>query len=347
MPLNTFSDIIKPYIVAEISGNHCQDLGFAIELVREAASAGVDAVKVQTYTADSMTMKLADERFMANRESAWAGEYLYDLYSRAALPYEWHHELSEVASQEGIVFFSSPFDEVGVDFLDSLNVPFFKIASFECIDLPLIRYAAGKGKPLIISTGMATLDEVSEAFNAALTAGLSVNQIMLLKCTSNYPASISDANIAAMRTLQETFGCHVGLSDHTIGNDCAQIALAAGASLIEKHFVLRERKDLAVDGHFSADEEDLSNLVMLRNKIHAILGSPVVEPTANEELSRAKRRSVIATRFIKAGERLSETNIRRLRPGHGLHPRHYEEILGKTTTVDVNPGDPIIMSDLS
>lgn len=343
----SFSDFSQPLIVAEISGNHCQNLDVAHALVREVARAGADAVKVQTYTADSMTMKVADERFMANPESAWAGQYLYDLYSKAALPYEWHQELSEAASQEGILFFSSPFDEVGVDFLDSLNVPFFKIASFECIDLPLIRYAAGKGKPLIISTGMATLEEVSEAFNAAIAGGLSVNQIMLLKCTSNYPASILDANIAAMRTLQEMFGCHVGLSDHTVGNDCAQIALAAGASLIEKHFVLRELKDLAVDGHFSADEEDLSNLVMSRNKIHEILGSPTVEPTASEELSRAKRRSIIATRFIKAGEKLSETNVRRLRPGHGLHPRHYEEILGKTTTVDIDPGDPIIISDLS
>ena len=344
--IDTFDAIKKPLIVAEISGNHCQDFELALKLVREAALAGADAVKVQTYTADSMTIRLADERFMANPESAWAGEYLYDLYARASLPYDWHQELSKQAQQEGILFFSSPFDETGVDFLDSLNVPFFKIASFECVDLPLIRYAAGKGKPLIISTGMATLEEVSEAYNEALAGGLSENQVMLLKCTSNYPASVSDANIAAMRTLRETFQCSVGLSDHTIGNDCAEVALAAGASLIEKHFVLQENKDTAVDGHFSADEAELADLVASRNRIAAILGSPTIEPTENERNSRSRRCSVFATRHIEAGEQLSEINVKRLRPGHGLHPKHYPLIIGRVAKKDIKAGDPIILSDL-
>jgi len=345
--MDAFNTIKKPLIVAEISGNHCQDLDVALRLVREAALAGADAVKVQTYTADSMTLRIADERFMANPDSEWAGEYLYDLYARASLPYDWHQKLIEEARKEGITFFSSPFDESAVDFLEALNVPFFKIASFECIDLPLIRYAASKGKPLIISTGMATLNEVVDAFEEAIDAGLSKNQIMLLKCTSNYPASVADSNIAAMRTLKEKFDCCVGLSDHTVGNECAEVALAAGAQLIEKHFVLREFKNIAVDGRFSADEGSLANLVSSRDRIQSILGNPAFEPCESEKNSRSKRRSIIATEFINAGDYLSEKNIRRLRPGHGLHPRYYESLIGRKACKDISAGDPILLSDLT
>ena len=346
MLVRSFKEIQKPLIVAEISGNHCGDLDLALETVRAAAVAGADAVKVQSFTADSMTLRVEDPHFKANPDSAWAGEYLYDLYARSALPFEWHEILAREAKRHGIIFFSSPFDESAVDFLDDLGVPFFKIASFECIDLPLIRHAAGKGKPLIISTGMATEEEVCLAFEEAISAGLDKTQVMLLKCTSNYPATFDDANLSAMASLNVRFDCPVGLSDHTLGLRCAEVALALGAKLVEKHFVLSSSKEQAVDGHFSATETELAELVCSRDQIHSILGRPDIGPTLSESSSRQRRRSIFVTQTIESGDVLTAQNMKRLRPGHGLDPKFYYEVLGRRVNRDLPVGHPLKFDDL-
>lgn len=341
-----FSDFARPMIVAEISGNHCNDLDVAIASIRTAAEAGADAVKVQTYTADSMTIRVDSPPFMANPNSIWAGRHLYDLYHEASLPWSWHEPLAVEARKCGLIFFSSPFDEAAVDFLDALDVPFFKIASFECVDTPLIEYAAKKGKPLIISTGMATMEEIGDAVSAAIRGGLSLEDLMLLKCTSNYPAAIEDSNLSAIKTLKDTFKCHVGLSDHTVGVQCAQVALALGAELVEKHFVLSAVANRAVDGGFSATESELKRLVGERNRIQEILGSGEICPSVSESESRSRRRSVYVVQNIRAGEILTLENIRRIRPGLGLEPKYFEAVLGRKAKTDLPIGHPLEFNDL-
>ena len=328
-----------PFIIAELSGNHGQDLGLAEEMVRQAAQAGAHAIKLQTYTADSMTLDVDSEHFVIQEaDSLWAGESLHSLYAKAATPYEWHKPLFELASSLGMLAFSSPFDEHAVDFLDSLGVPCFKIASFELTDLPLIRAAAAKGKPLIMSTGMASLSEIEQAIATANGAGC--DEIILLKCTSTYPAQASNTNLATIPHLRQAFGYQVGLSDHTAGIGVSVAAVALGASVIEKHFVL-DRTAGGVDAEFSIEPNELSALVTETQRAQLAMGEIRYGGTQAEEKSKQYRRSIYASRDIKVGEVLSTSNLRIVRPAFGLAPKHWDKVLTKQARVAIKKGTPL------
>jgi N-acetylneuraminate synthase len=328
-----------PYIIAEMSGNHNQSLGRALEIVEAAARTGVNALKLQTYTADTMTLDKRDGAFAVNDPSSlWAGLSLYSLYTQAYTPWEWHEPIFRRCRELGIAAFSSPFDATAVDFLESLNVPAYKIASFENTDLPLIRKVAATGKPVIISTGMATLAEIDEAVRAARGAGCT--QLVLLKCTSTYPASPEGTNLRAIARMREVFGVEVGLSDHTMGIGVSVAAVALGATIIEKHFTLR-RADGGVDSAFSLEPEEMTALVEESRKAHRAVGTPTFGPAAQEVPSLKHRRSLYVVRDMAAGERFTPENLRAIRPGDGLPPRYYETLLGKRISVPVSRGTPV------
>lgn len=328
-----------PFIIAELSGNHGGSLDQALLLVEAAAAAGASAVKIQTFTADTMTLDVERPEFVIqNPESLWFGRKLYDLYQEAHTPWDWHPAILERAHELGLVCFSSPFDDSAVDFLDALGVPAFKIASFECVDLPLIRRASATGKPLIISTGMATLDEIDEAVGAARSAGC--DDLVLLKCTSTYPASPDDSNLNAIAVLRDRYGCEVGLSDHTLGIGVSLAAIALGATVIEKHVTL-DRSDGSVDAAFSLEPDELATLVEEANRAWRSLGTAHIGPTEAEKSAVTRRRSLYVGENIRAGEQLTEKNVVRIRPGLGLAPRHYDEVLGRTAAVDIARGTPL------
>jgi len=328
-----------PFIIAEMSGNHGGSLEHALAIVDAIAATGVQALKLQTYTADTMTIDKADgEFFIADPNSLWKGRNLYDLYREAHTPWEWHAQIFERARQHGMLAFSTPFDATAVDFLETLNVPLYKIASFENIDLSLIRRVARTGKPMIISTGMANLAEIDEAVRTARAAGC--RDLVLLKCTSNYPASPAASNLATIPELRKVFGCEVGLSDHTLGTAVAIASVALGATVIEKHVTLR-RSDGAVDSAFSLEPDELRQLVEGAEMARQSVGGVFIGPTESELPSLLHRRSLYICEDIKTGERFSPRNLRAIRPGLGLPPKYIDTFLGKKAAREIRRGTPL------
>jgi len=329
----------RPFIIAEMSGNHNQSLERALAIVEAAAAAGADAVKLQTYTADTMTLDIHEgDFFIEDPNSLWKGQSLYRLYQEAYTPWEWHEPIFRRCRELGLLAFSTPFDESAVDFLESLDAPAYKIASFENTDLVLIRKAAATGKPLIISTGMATAAELDEAVRAAREAG--AKHIVLLKCTSTYPASPENSNLATIPHMESLFGCQVGLSDHTMGVGVAVAAVALGATVIEKHFTL-SRADGGVDAAFSMEPEEFRRLVEETKRAWQALGRVHYGPTEAEKPSLKHRRSLYVSRDIKAGEPFTRDNVKAIRPGLGLPTKYLEAVLGKTAKRDVKKGTPV------
>lgn len=328
-----------PFIIAEMSGNHNQSLDRALQMVEVAAKTGAHAFKLQTYTADTMTLNISDGNFIvSDRSSLWAGRSLYDLYQEAYTPWEWHKPIMNRCSQLGMVCFSTPFDSSAVDFLESLDVPCYKIASFENIDLPLIRKVASTGKPLIISTGMTTLSELDEAVTAAREAGC--KDLILLKCTSNYPADPLDTNLATIPHMHKLFGCQVGLSDHTMGIGVPVASIALGATVIEKHFVL-DRSEGGVDSAFSLEPEEMQSLVVETRRAWQAIGKISYSPTISEEKSLCFRRTLYITEDLTAGSVLTTENVRAIRPGFGLKPKFLSIILGHTIKRAAKRGTPL------
>ena len=328
-----------PFIIAEMSGNHNQSLSRALAIVEAAAQAGAHALKLQTYTADTITLDASSASFViGGGNSPWKGRRLYDLYQEAHTPWEWHAPIMERARALGMLCFSSPFDESAVDFLQSLDVPAYKIASFENNHLPLIRKVAATGKPIIMSTGMATAAELDEAVSTARAAGC--RELVLLKCTSTYPASPDNSNILTIPDMRARFSCEIGLSDHTMGIGAAVAAVAHGASVIEKHFTLR-RADGGVDSVFSLEPPELALLVVETERAWRALGSVTYGPSAAEKDSIVFRRSLYVAEDMKAGDVFTERNLRVVRPGGGLHPRYYEQVLGRRVVQDVCKGTAV------
>ncbi|MGJ9458017.1 pseudaminic acid synthase [Oceanobacillus sp. CF4.6] len=328
-----------PFIIAEMSGNHNQSLERALEIVEMAAKAGVHALKIQTYTADTMTLNEAKGDFMINdSKSIWKNKSLYKLYQEANTPWEWHQPIFERCKQLGMIGFSSPFDETAVDFLESLNVPCYKIASFECTDLPLIRKVAKTKKPMIISTGMCSAAEIEETVNAAREAGC--EDLILLKCTSTYPASPENTNIITIPHMKDLFQCQIGLSDHTMGHGVAVASVALGATIIEKHFTL-SRSDGGVDASFSLEPNEMKALVTETKRAWQSIGNVHYGPTKAEKSSEKYRRSLYVTEDMKAGDIFTQENLRAIRPGFGLPPKYYDILLGKTVVQDVEKGTPV------
>lgn len=329
----------RPFIIAEMSGNHNQSLDRALEIVEAAAKAGADAIKLQTYTADTMTIDVNEGEFaIHDADSLWQGQTLYKLYQQAYTPWEWHKPIFDRCKQLGMLAFSSPFDESAVDFLESLDVPCYKIASFENTDIPLIRKAASTGKPMIISTGMATIAELDETVREARAAGC--KDLILLKCTSTYPASPQDTNIATIPHMAELFGCQVGLSDHTMGLGVAVASVALGATVIEKHFTLR-RADGGVDSTFSLEPEELAFLVTESERAWQSLGHIQYGPTRKEKKSLQFRRSIYVVNDVHEGDTLTRDNIRIIRPGYGLAPKYIEQLIGRRVRSSLPKGTPL------
>ncbi len=329
----------KPFIVAELSGNHQKSYPLAERMIEAAARAGAHAVKLQTYTPDTMTLDMDTDDFMVSEQgSLWQGESLYSLYAKAATPWEWHESLFKKAQSLGLLAFSSPFDPGAVDFLESLDVPCYKIASFENTDLPLIEKVAQTGKPVIVSTGMASEQEIEELLNTIYECGN--RQVVLLKCTSQYPADAADAHLLTILDMQQRFGTLVGLSDHSLNNSVALAAVALGSCMIEKHFVL-DRQAGGVDAEFSLEPEELKQLAEETETVWRARGKVQYGGTLNEQASKKYRRSVYCSKDIKAGETLSEQNIRIIRPGFGLPPKYYKELLGRTAQQDIPRGTPV------
>jgi N-acetylneuraminate synthase len=330
---------MRPYLIAEMSGNHNQSLDRALAIVDAAAAAGADAIKLQTYTADTMTLDLHTEGFVINDPgSLWSGRQLYDLYREAHTPWDWHRPIFERARGHGLHCFSTPFDDTAVDFLVELGVPAFKIASFETTDLPLIRKVASTGKPMIISTGMATVSEIDDAVRTAHEGGC--KDLVLLKCTSTYPATPINTNIRTIANMRETFGCEIGLSDHTMGCGVAVASVAFGATVIEKHFTL-SRADGGVDSTFSLEPDEFKLLRVESERAWQALGEVRYGGTAAEEKSRTFRRSLYVCSAVGAGEALTPLNMRIVRPGFGLPPKHYETVLGRRVIRDLPAGTPV------
>lgn len=328
----------RPYVIAEMSGNHNQSLERALTIVDAAAAAGADAVKLQTYTAATMTLDSRAPGFVIDDPgSLWTGRQLYELYDEARTPWEWHAPIFERAAARGLQVFSTPFDETAVDFLESLGVPAYKIASFECTDLPLIRKVAATGKPMIISTGMASLAEIDETVRAARAAGC--RELVLLKCTSTYPATPENTNLRTIPVLREAFGCEVGLSDHTMGCGAAIAAVALGATVVEKHFTLA-RADGGVDSAFSLEPAELALLRTETERAWQALGGVLFGGTVAEKKSLMFRRSLYVVEDLQPGDTLTPQNLRAIRPGYGLPPKHLDQLLGCKVVRAVTRGTP-------
>ncbi|MDR9797021.1 pseudaminic acid synthase [Aeribacillus pallidus] len=334
----------KPFIIAEMSGNHNQSLERALAIVEAASKAGAHALKIQTYTADTMTLNLENPEFkIEDSDSLWKGHTLYQLYQQAYTPWEWHKPIFDRARELGMIPFSTPFDETAVDFLEELDVPMYKIASFENTDIPLIKKVASTGKPMIISTGMATVAELDETVRAAREAGC--KDLVLLKCTSTYPASPENTNILTIPHMRELFDCQVGLSDHTMGVGVAVASVALGATVIEKHFTL-SRADGGVDAAFSMEPDEMKALVAETERAWQALGEVKYGPTEKEKASLKFRRSIYVAKDIKTGDIFTKENIRVVRPGYGLEPKYYEVLLGRKANKDIKAGTPLNWNDL-
>ncbi|MCY9080364.1 pseudaminic acid synthase [Bacillus inaquosorum] len=328
-----------PFIIAEMSGNHNQSLERAFNIIEEAAKAGAHALKIQTYTADTMTLNMNTKDFKIEDEnSLWSGRTLYTLYQQAYTPWEWHKPIFDKCRELGMIPLSTPFDESSVDFLEDLGVPIYKIASFENTDIPLIKKVAATGKPIIISTGMATVAEIDESIRAAKEAGC--KEFILLKCTSTYPASPENTNISTIPHMKELFNCQVGLSDHTMGTGVAVASVALGATVIEKHFTL-SRADGGVDSAFSLEPSELKELVVETGRAWQALGQITYGPTDEEKASLKFRRSIYVKKDLKAGEIFTKDNIKVVRPGYGLEPKFYDVIIGRTAKKHIAAGTPL------
>ena len=328
----------KTFIIAELSANHNGNINVALETVRAAKRSGADAIKLQTYTADTLTIECKNDFFKINHGTAWDGEYLYDLYKRAYTPWEWHKEIFKVAKEEGLVCFSSPFDNTAVDFLEELESPIYKIASFEIQDIPLIEYAASKGKPMILSTGIAEIEDIELAIETCKKVGNT--DITLLKCTSAYPADPKDANLLTIPDIVNRFGVKSGLSDHTLGTQAPAIAVALGASVIEKHFIL-DKSIGGPDAHFSLDEKEFKQMVDAVRLTEKLLGKADYEMTKKKKKSRQFSRSLFVVEDVKKGDVLTKENVRSIRPGFGMHPKNYNDALGQIFNRDVLKGTPL------
>lgn len=330
---NYYKDSV--YIIAELSANHNGSLEVALETVKAAKRAGADCIKLQTYTAETMTLDCDKEDFIV-KGTVWEGENLYKLYQRAYTPWEWHEEIMKAAEKEGLDCFSTPFDKSSVDFLETLNVPAYKIASFEITDVNLIAYAASKQKPMILSTGIAEYEDIELAVNTCREVGN--NDITLLKCTSSYPAPIEEANLVMMQRLAKDFDVKVGLSDHTLGAIVPVVATALGARVIEKHFIL-DRAIGGADASFSLDEKEFTEMVLAVRNAEKAMGMESYELTEKQIAGKAFARSLYVAEDIKAGDVITEKNVRSVRPGFGLHPRYLEEIIGKKSNKDLTKGE--------
>lgn len=329
------------FIIGEISANHNGKIENAIKLIREAKKAGVDAIKLQTYTADTITLDCKNEYFKIKQGTLWDGVTLYDLYKEAYMPWEWHEELFKVAKEEDIICFSSPFDKTAVNLLEKFDVPAYKIASFEITDIPLIEYIASKGKPIIISTGIADIFDIEEVLCACKR--MNNNQVILLKCTSSYPALYEDMNLITIGDMEKRFNCLVGLSDHTLGSEVSIAAVALGAKVIEKHIILN-RVEGGPDSAFSMEMDELKDMVYKIRNVEKAIGK--IDYSINEKKKKNREfcRSLFVSEDVKAGEILSEKNIRSVRPGYGLHPRYFKDVLGKKFKEDVKKGTPLSMN---
>ncbi len=326
-------------IIAELSANHGQKIEIAVETIRAAKRAGADAIKLQTYTSDTMTIDCQNKYFTdVLKGSIWEGRTLYELYKEAYTPWEWHKELFKIAKEEGLLCFSTPFDKTAVDFLEQFDPPAYKIASFEIQDIPLIEYAAAKNRPMIMSTGIAELEDIELAVQTCRDAGN--NNIILLKCTSSYPAPIEEANLLTIPDLKNRFNVEVGLSDHTMGIVAPIVAVTLGARVIEKHFIL-DKSIGGPDASFSLDEKEFTEMVKAVRQTEKAIGKVTYELTEKVKTNRKFARSLFVVKDIMAGEVLSEENIRSIRPGYGLHPRFLKEILGKKAKIDLKRGMPV------
>ena len=333
----------RVFIIAELSANHNGSIETAIETIRAAKRAGADAIKLQTYTADTMTIDSKKSDFVINNGSIWDGKNLHELYKEAFTPWEWHSKLFEVAKEEGLVCFSSPFDKTAVDFLEDLEVPCYKIASFEITDIALIEYIASKGKPIILSTGIASLEDIELALKTIRSVG--DNEIILLKCTSSYPAPLEEANLAMIQDFKTRFGVISGLSDHTLGSTAAVVAACLGAKVIEKHFIL-DRSIGGLDASFSLDENEFTQMVQDIRAAEKSIGNVTYELTEKQKAGKAFSRSLYVVQDLKKGEKFTEINIRSIRPGFGLHPKYLKDLIGKQAKVDFRKGDRLTKNDL-
>lgn len=333
---------VSPYVIAEVSANHNGSLDRAKLSIKIAKDCGVDAVKIQTYKADTMTIDCDKDDFII-KGGLWNGYKLYNLYDEAHTPYEWHSELYKYAKEIGITLFSTPFDETAVDLLESLDTPAYKIASFELTDLPLISYIAKKRKPIFMSTGMANENEISEAIEAARTNGC--NSLLLFHCISSYPAPIEQANLNQIINLKKKFGVSVGLSDHTIGNTCAIAAVALGACAIEKHFTI-SREEKSHDSEFSVEPSELIELVNQSKNVWKALGTESFNRPEAESGSKVFRRSIYFVENLKSGEKITPSSIKRIRPGFGVPPKHFDELIGMKVIRDVKRGEPVTWDSL-
>ncbi|WP_427338098.1 pseudaminic acid synthase [Caloranaerobacter sp. DY30410] len=325
------------YIIAEMSANHAGDFNRAIEIIHAAKESGADCIKIQTYTPDTMTIDCDNEYFKITK-GTWKGENLYSLYKKAYTPWEWQARLKEEADKIGIDFLSTPFDKTAVDFLEELGVHFYKIASFEVVDIPLIKYVASKGKPIIMSTGMATLGEIEDAVNAVKSQGN--ENLCLLKCSSAYPAVPEDMNLKTIKYLEEAFGVIAGLSDHSLGSVGAITAVALGAKVVEKHFCI-SREIENPDSSFSMEPHEFKKMVEDIRAAERAIGKVSFEVSEKEKINRQFRRSIFVIKDIKKGEVFTEENVKVIRPGYGLAPKYYEDILGRTASKDIERGTPI------
>ena len=336
----------KPFIIAEMSGNHNQSLDRALKITEAAAASGAHMLKLQTYTADTLTLDINESEFIIeDKDSLWKGKSLYELYQEAYTPWEWHEPIMKRSSELGMLCFSSPFDDTAVDFLEELDVPAYKIASFENAHLPLLKKVASTGKPMIISTGMATISELNQTVRTIRESGC--QQFALLKCTSTYPASPKNSNVLTIPHMRDLFGCEVGLSDHTLGVGAAVSAVAHGATVIEKHFTLL-RVDGGVDSAFSLEPEEMKQLVIETKRAWQSLGKVTYGPTEAEKSSTDFRRSLYISEDMKKGDVLNEKNLRIVRPGFGLQPKFYNILLGRKVSCDVKKGTSVswdIISD--
>lgn len=331
---------MKTFIIAELSANHNNDFDLSVKTIEAMAKAGADAVKVQTYKPESLTLNLNTGYFAPRTEGLWKGYTSWDLYTEAAMPYEWQPKLQKITNDLGLEFFSSPFDHEGVDFLESLNVPRYKIASLEITDIPLIEYVASKGKPMIISTGVAEIEDIELALEACYKAGN--KDITLLKCTSQYPAPIEQANLRTMVDMKERFGVKVGLSDHTMGSLVPTVAVSLGAEVVEKHFIL-DRSLGGPDSPFSMEPNEFAEMVKAVREAESALGQVTYEVSDSDKM---RRRSLFVAGDIKSGEVVTEKNVRSIRPGMGLHPKDQSLVLGKVVKRDLSKGSPLKKEDI-
>jgi pseudaminic acid synthase len=331
------------FIIAELSANHNQDFDIAVKTIQAIKEAGADAVKIQTYTPETMTIDCQNSYFRIKQDTIWDGQTLYELYKKAYTPWEWHPKLKKIAEEIGLTFFSSPFDKTSVDFLEKLNVPAYKIASFEITDIPFIKYVASKNKMIFISTGIATYKEIEEAVQACRQLGN--DNIVVLKCTSAYPAPFKEINLKTIPDMIQKFNTIVGLSDHTLGHDVALASIALGSKVIEKHFTL-DKKIKTPDASFSLDPNEFKKMVMGIRNIEKALGSVTYTLTEKMKKGREFSRSIFVVKHIKKGDKFTEKNIRSIRPGFGLSPKKMQEIIGKRSKKDLIKGTPLNLAHL-